>query len=105
MAAEPQAADTTLTAKEAIRIAFDRFREYFEQPDVTQGLLEGLEFDEHADEWHVTIGFDAGRFRETGPTLIGSLAGALREQREPIREFRRFVIDAATGTSKRMANN
>lgn len=105
MAAEPQAADTTLTAKEAIRIAFDRFREYFEQSDVTKVLLEGLEFDEHANEWHVTIGFDAGRFRETGPTSIGSMIGALREQREPIREFRRFVIDAASGVAKRMVND
>jgi len=92
-----EAAKSELTAKQAIRAAFDLFKEFFDGQHPSRVLLEGLEYLDSNDEWLVTIGFDAGREKETSSTL-----GFGARTREPIRETRQFVLRAKDGSLVRM---
>ncbi len=86
-----------MTAKEAIDGAFSYFREFFDSPYRGNVLLEGIEYLDQEHQWLVTIGFDAGRSKETqSPFGFGD------KTKEPIRELRAFVISANDGSLVRM---
>lgn len=87
-----------LTAKDAIKVAFGMFRDFHDGLFASNVLLEGLEYLEVEHQWRVIIGFDIGRVKETGVTLSFG-----EQTREPIREFRTFLISAKDGSFVRMS--
>lgn len=92
-----EAEQSELNAKQAIKTAFDLFNDFFEGERRSNVLLESLEYLESDRQWLVTIGFDAGRQKETSSTL-----GFGERTREPIRETRQFVLWAKDGSLVRM---
>ena len=88
---------SSLSAKQAIKFAFDLFNEFFDGARRSNVLLEGLEYLADDHQWLVTIGFDAGREKETSSTL-----GFGQRIREPIRETRQFFLWAKDGSLVRM---
>lgn len=85
------------SAKEAIKVGFSFFEDFFGKASVSHVLLEGVEFSESGDFWVVTIGFDVGRSKvKTSSPLFGDRVD------EPLREKRFFEIDRSTGNLKRM---
>ena len=93
-----EAAQSELTAKQAIKYAFEMFNEFFDGAGRRSNvLLEGLEYVDSDDQWLVTIGFDAGRVKETTSTL-----GFGQSVIEPIRETRQFFLRASDGKLVRM---
>ena len=88
---------TQLTAKQAIEEGFKLFKEFFDGTPKSKVLLEGVEFLDSDNQWLVTIGFDAGRAKETSNTL-----GFGQRVTEPIRETRQFFIWAKDGSLVRM---
>ena len=86
-----------LSAQEAIKRAFSAFDDYMGERPFSHRLLEGVEFDEHQKHWQIIIGFDAGRTRELPADILGGGGAMLSKAKEPIREFRTFVIDDVSG--------
>ena len=88
----------SMTAKEAIKAAFDHFNELFADSNIDHVLLEGVDFLDDEGVWKVTIGFDAGRRRSVANTTT-ALFGA---QSEPVREIRDLYLFDTSGDLKRM---
>lgn len=91
----------TISAKKAIDAAFLFFREYVPQKEVRHSLLEGLSFDEYNGQWVVKIGFDLGRRRKVGSSILTTM-NLEQPLEEPIREFRTLYINGRTGEFIRM---
>lgn len=89
---------THLKAKEAIDAGFKVFNEIFSDVELKYVLLEGLEYDENANQWHVTIGFDAGR---TG--FSEGLFPFADRGTQIIRETRELTLTGDTGLLVRMS--
>lgn len=89
--------ENKLTADEVISKAFEYFEQYINkrQTGIRHILLEGLE--PEGDEWTVSIGFDAGRFKESTATLSFG-----ERTKEPIREVRHLHISGRDGSLKRI---
>lgn len=87
-----------LDAREAIERAFQYAKELYSEDVLKNPLLEEIEYHDSGEEWHVTIGFDTGKQikRVSGPSLMGETTY------EPERTYKDFVIDAKTGTMKKM---
>jgi hypothetical protein len=86
-----------LNAKQAIEAGFQLFQDFFDKADTSRVLLEGLEYLESDGEWLVTIGFDAGRKKETSSSF-----GFGERTLEPVREKRQFFLNAKDGSLLRM---
>ncbi len=84
-----------ISPKAAVAAGFQLFRELFAGARTSHVLLEGLDYVEHEDAWHVRIGFDAGRNKETGGAFAN--AGIGQKTVEPLREYRSFYLNATTG--------
>jgi len=93
----PEPLGDLLAAREAIALAFREFRARVDPGRIAGVRLEGHDLDAPAREWHVLIGFDAGR---GGPAAAGP--GTLPEGGTAGREFRRITLDAATGRLRRI---
>ncbi len=95
---------TRIPPKAAVEAAFREFKELFAGARTSHVLLEGLEYDEHEDVWRVTIGFDVGRNRETGSENPLAPWGPTNRSKEPIREFRQFLLNANSGDFIKMGS-
>jgi hypothetical protein len=89
---------THLNAKEAIDAGFKIFHDIFSDIQPKFVLLEGLEYDEKANHWHVIIGFDAGR---TG--LVEGMFPFSDHKTQIIRETRELTLTGDSGLLVRMS--
>ena len=84
--------------KEAVQHAFQHAKQLYADTTIKNLLLEEVEFWEEDNEWHVTLGFDAGRRTEkvTGTALLPD------RTYEMVREYKIFYIDGEDGHFKKM---
>lgn len=92
-----------LTAQQAIDKAKEYFKQFYAGENITNVLLEELDFDSSRKTWVVTIGFDVGRKMIRQPSM-NALAMLGHEEISPIREARRFIIQDSNGDLVRMEN-
>lgn len=75
-----------IDVKQAVDIAFNNFRDFYSDDNLSQVLLEEVNLNDDRDLWLVTIGF------ERPQTGFGAIAQATQT-----RAYKTFKINAETG--------
>lgn len=77
-----------MNAKDAIKLAFQYFHDFFDEASPQHVLLEGVSFEEDTNSWIVSIGFEIEKTRRGSAMLpFGQVA----------RETRRFHLEDESG--------
>jgi len=84
----------TIPVKEAVTKAFEYAHDFYKQQEIPQLMLEEVELDEEKKNWLVTLGYKSPR------TIQRQTSGGvfpLTTEKESIREYKIFRIDASDG--------
>lgn len=86
-----------LDVKTAVRIAKGAAGEFYEEEDISDLLLEEVEFDEMQHQWLITLGFNT-----PNRNPMKGLAATLSPDRQFLRKYKVFNVDDDTATVKSM---
>ncbi|NTV46428.1 MAG: hypothetical protein HGB11_07910 [Chlorobiales bacterium] len=86
-----------LDVKQAIAAARKAASEFFEDASLIDLQLEEVEFDTARNVWLITLGFNV-----PNRNLMKGIGAVIGNERQYIRKYKLFMIDALTGQVKSM---
>lgn len=86
-----------LDVKEAVALARDAARDFFDETPLNDLQLEEVEYDDPTETWLITLGFNV---KNMNP--MSGLGAALSGGQQYIRKYKIFSIDAQSGKVKSM---
>lgn len=95
-----------ITVTDAIKYAREYANDFYQSEDIKNLGLEEVVFDDGANEWRITLGYDSHRVKiiETAPNTYSAISKfALNNiEKETLREYKTFRIAAEDGGFKSM---